>query len=478
MSALSGVIMNHRKLVASLDISRNWLPKEYRYDNWNNASIKGSYKLSPDSILLFGGAGIWLTDSTHHTFSAFSKGLKNGTDNRIISNIVRTRENCIFAASTFDLYLLNEDNIWENISHKLKNKERLVDLAVKDDTLFVVTRSNIYLSKTPFDEFRKIELAKPSDFTNKATLFRTMWLLHSGELFGLAGQLFVDGLGIFVIILCITGIIYFFCPGVIKRKKKKEKPVKKTVSLMKSSYKWHNKIGVSFLVFLLTLFISGMFLRPPLLIAIIRSKVRIMPGTILNDKNPWHDKLRTLRFDTLKNEWILYSSNGFYSFKDLSSTPEMIENTPPVSVMGVTVLEPVAPSGWVVGSFSGLFYWDRNMNLVVDCNTGKIVQGRPQGRPVASNAVSGYVDDFNNKKIVFEYNRGALVFDSREAFAEMPAKIEDGKMSLWHVCLEIHTGRIYQPIIGLISDLYVFLLGLLSTFILISGYIVYRKRKR
>lgn len=59
--------------------------------------------------------------------------------------------------------------------------------------------------------------------------------------------------------------------------------------------KWHNKPGVILFAFLLILAVSGAFLRPPLLIAIIRTKMKTIPGTKLHKPNVWHDKLRTLR---------------------------------------------------------------------------------------------------------------------------------------------------------------------------------------
>lgn len=474
LSAFSGIIMNHRKAVSSIDIPRSFLPKVYQYDNWNNASIRGSITLTPDSILLYGGSGIWLTDKNHSSFGNFNKGLNSGAENQTICNIVKTSDDNFYAASTFELYQLGNDNAWTNISDKLNNHERITDLAVKSDTLVVMTRSYLYISTTPFDVFTRTELQKPADYVDKATVFRTLWLLHSGELFGLAGQLFVDFLGILVIILCITGVVYFFCPGIIKRKKRKDVSVKQTVTVMKSSLKWHNKVGTWFLVFFLALVVSGMFLRPPLLIAIVRSKIKTLPATVLNNKNPWHDKLRIIRYDSTYHEWILYTSEGFYRMENLTSTPEKIEKTPPVSVMGVTVLEQIDSTGWLVGSFSGLFYWDKEYDMIIDCYTSNPVEGRPVGRPVANNPISGYSGDFDNKKIVFEYSRGALVFDSNEDFASMPSLIKERRMPLWNVCLEIHVGRIYQPVIGVFSDLYVFLFGLIVLIILISGYKIKR----
>ncbi|MDR2497674.1 MAG: hypothetical protein LBD21_11175 [Tannerellaceae bacterium] len=100
-----------------------------------------------------------------------------------------------------------------------------------------------------------------------------------------------------------------------------------------------------------------------------------------------------------------------------------------------------------------------------------------QGRPLFDNQISGYSNDFGGKTIIFKYDSGAETSSGAE-FAAMPEAIRKGRISLWHTCLEIHVGRAYRPFIGPFSDLFVFLLGLFTTFILISGFFVYNKRQR
>ena len=64
-------------------------------------------------------------------------------------------------------------------------------------------------------------------------------------------------------------------------------------------------------------------------------------------------------------------------------------------------------------------------------------------------------------------------------FAPMPRQIrEESTMSLWNVALEIHTGRIWQPLIGGFYVLIVPLTGLIVLFILISGFIVWLKLRK
>lgn len=474
MFSLSGIVLNHRETFSSIDVSRQILPAEFRFQNWNNAAVKGSLKLSGDSVLLYGAAGIWLTDSLQNNFSTFTKNFEKGMDNRIVNRIVKASDSNVYAVSTYGLYRLGAIDQWENLTKIAGIDERISDLETVGDTLVVLTRSNLYYAVKPYKEFTCVELKQPNDYKSETNMFRTLWLLHSGQLFGIGGQLFVDMLGVLLIILSVTGVIYFFCPGLIKRKKKKEKPAKKLIQTMKHSIRWHNKIGVLFLFFFLVLSVTGIFLRPPLLIAVVRSKVKNIPGTVLDSSNPWHDKLRTIRYDHSREQFLLYTSSGFYTFNCMDAVPHKVMITPPVSVMGVTVLEPTS-NGWLVGSFSGLFHWNRESNMILNCYTGQLVRGVQRGRPVSTFPVSGYSYDFSTP-VVFEYYKGAQTFDTGIEFAPMPEALGAGKISLWHLALEVHTGRIYNPILGILSDFYIFLVGLLITLVLISGYIIYRKK--
>ena len=69
---VTGILMNHREWLAGIDVDRNVLPENYDYKNWNNAALKGSLILSPDSILVYGNIGIWLTDSTFTEYTSYN----------------------------------------------------------------------------------------------------------------------------------------------------------------------------------------------------------------------------------------------------------------------------------------------------------------------------------------------------------------------------------------------------------------------
>ena len=72
LAAVSGIVLNHRETFSGIDINRKYMPAEYRYNNWNNAAILSDLAVSPDSILLFGNTGVWLTDSLFSNFTDFN----------------------------------------------------------------------------------------------------------------------------------------------------------------------------------------------------------------------------------------------------------------------------------------------------------------------------------------------------------------------------------------------------------------------
>ncbi len=473
--AISGIFLNHRKAISSIDVPRSWLPKSYQYINWNNASVKGSTKLSPDSILLFGGNGIWLTDSVLSFFTPFNQGMKKGVDNQITHNVLKTSSGAVFAVTTFDCYQYDfSTNSWKSHSDKIKTEERLADLASHHDTLVVLSRSHGYISQPPYAYFEKVTLANTKEGKQEVSLFKTLWTFHSGELFGLLGKLWVDFLGVITIILGLTGLLLFFTPRLIRRRRKVQKPTFSLVKLFKGSLQWHNKPGYALFYLLLILCLSGMSLRPPLLISIIKIKHKPLSFTTQDKTNPWHDKLRCIRYDEFNQEWLVYTSDGLLAYENIKGTPYKLQDIPPISVMGLQVFEPKDSTTWVAGSFSGLFHWNRETGESRDYFTGEIPEPPKMGPPVISNPISGFSSDFK-EEIAFNYFEGA---QSKMSIPQMPKEFQQAGMSLWHLSLEAHTGRIYTFLPEIVILLFIPISGILFLIVLISGYRLYRRRHK
>ena len=507
---VSGIILNHRQLFADYDVSRSFLPPAYHIQNFNNGIIKGSIKIdghadlasaggikaSDDSILAYGYGGIWLTDTKMKSWKDFNKGLPENVDGRNIRNMVQTKNGEIWCAATMDVYRFDGKE-WKMFP-LADNKERITDITLTKDSTSIIamTRSAVYeISGKKTDAAnekrdaanekrdaisektnvtRKI-IGQPEGFIPEVTLFKTVWHLHSGAFFGLTGRLVVDAIAIVLIILSITGIILFILPYRIRRQKRLQarEKMQKLGKQMVFNAKWHNKLGYTTIILTLWLAITGMCLRPPLMIPLAMNKTTEK----VKDGNVWHDKLRAIRWDAAEGNWLVSTSEGFLRVDEhFQHKPILLnkEKAPKVSPMGVTVFESDGKGGWLVGSFSGMFRWYPEKNLIVDYFTGK--QNIEKSMiPISNHLVSGYSKDFfGGKEVTFDYSKGA----SLDETTSTPELLSATPMSLWNVALELHVGRCYSPFLGPLSDLFVFISGLLITLVLLSGYIILKRRKK
>lgn len=478
--AISGILMNHRELISGVDVNRNILPANYHYKNWNLAALKGSENISQDSILIYGNIGIWLTDSSKQNFNDFNKGFDRGIDKRKVYDVHQSSSNNLYAATLFGLYAFDKNiNQWQKFELQT-DIDRFVAVISKGDSIIAMNRSYIFVGKDHgiHTTFKKIQLKAPSGYEKKVGLFETVWQIHSGEIFGLPGKLFVDFMGILVIILSVTGIVYFFFPKLIKRRKQKQKETKKLVNTIRWSLNWHNKIGGWFIPFLVILALTGMFLRPPLLLTIARANIPAIKYTHLDQTNPWYDDLRDIMYDYHKETYLLAGYNGIYQLKTLKSTPRLFPVQPPVSVMGINVFEKFDHNSYLVGSFSGLFLWNPTNGGVYDFISKAPYRNNSSGRPFGTYAISGLIKGNNKQLYAVDYTHGVFELGKHESFPRMPENIrKSSPMSLWNLSLEIHTGRIFH---FLLSDFYILLVpltGIVTLIVLISGYLIWKKRK-
>ncbi len=475
--ASSGIVMNHRQTFSTVDVPRSLLPPNYRYENWNLASVRGSLPLGGDSLLIYGNIGVWKSTRALSVFTDYNQGFPRGIDNRKIYSVVAFR-NRLFAGTHFGLFMREPSaHQWQKVDIPVR-EERLADVSLKGDTLLVLTRHYLLLS-VDGRYFEVVQLPEPVGYERKAGLFTTLWQLHSGELWGLPGKLVVDLLGIVTILLSVTGLLHFFFPKMIRRKRKRLQPVKSLASKFRTNLRWHNVTGYIFALFLVINTLVGIHLRPPLLIPIAGKQVGIIPGTHLDNPNPWFDKLRRVAWDEELRRYLFSTSNGFYrSNESLSQKLHPVIPQPPVSVMGLNVFENMGKGKYLAGSFNGLYLWDLNIGRTVD-----FFSGVPQmaaggvGRPIAANMVAGLVVA-GEDAWWFDYNRGALPLTGRR-FPDMPREVvENSPMSLWNTALEVHTGRIFEHLLGPLYILYVPLAGLCLIMVLVSGFVIWWKAHR
>lgn len=520
---VSGIILNHLEVFSGCEVSRKWLPASYYIKNFNNGVVKGTvvkksaaHSLSSencDSVLAYGCAGVFLTDSRLSTWQDFNAGLPESIDERNVRHVVKAKDGSLWCAALRDVYRYDEN------SHRWKkvelpgNEERIMDVALAKDSMTVValTRSRVF-TIVPFVQYGEIVkigksssetyrveskiIPAPKKYEPKTTLFKLVWHLHSGEFFGLPGKLVVDAIALVLIVLSITGILLFILPYGIRRAKKlaAKARMKRLGKQFAWNMKWHNKIGYVTIVLTLWIAITGMCLRPPLMVPLVLSK---LPQAVGEDGNVWQDKLRAIRWDAVQGDWLVSTSEGFLRVdEDFSQAPKMLpdDECPKLSPMGVTVFESDGKGGWIVGSFRGIYRWNpvnHSLNQILDYFTGKPSEETSM-IPISDNLVCGYSEDFlGGKALVFDFAKGvedakgqavALCNDepktSRNEESMSDLICETAPMSLWNVALELHVGRCYSPFLGPLSDLFVFLSGLLITLVLLSGYIISHRRRK
>lgn len=472
--AVSGIVLNHRSLFSGFDVPGKYLLDDYQYKNWNNAAVKSACKLSPDSILIYGNIGVWLTDNSFSVFSDFNEGFPKGIDNRKIFKLHFTKNGNLYAGTLFGLAHFDFfEEKWKLIDIPVRD-QRVVDLMEKNDSLFILTRSILLgsLDQPKNLSFKKFILKPPENYKNNEGLFKTLWVIHSGEIAGFAGKLFVDFIGIVFVFLTFTGLIYWLFPKWIKKRKRKERPVQSIVRANRFSLKWHNKIGVWVVIFLIITTITGMFLRPPLLITIANAQVGKIPFTILDSPNPWYDKLRRIFYDKEKDRFVIGTSQGIYFADcDLKSELKYVYPQPPISVMGINVFEDLGKGNYLVGSFNGMFMWNPERTYLLDIYNPKgKVQLNQGGPPLSANMTAGFID-LGNRQFVFDYNRGAEAMQPANQFPGMPDHLlKESPMSVWNLALEFHTGRYYSFLFGKLYILFIPLFGLSMLIVLITGF--------
>jgi len=477
--ALSGIVLNHRDFFSSFNISRKLMPPGYQYKNWNLAGVRSSLYLNDDSVLIYGNTGIWLSNNQFTSISDFNSGFPAGIDKRKIYTLIRYG-NKLVAATHFGLYATEMNRpAWTKISLPVK-EDRLTDLTIKDDTLIILSR-HLLMKTTDLSRFEPILLPSPEGYEKKTGLFNTLWELHSGELFGKIGIFTVDTLGFVVILLSVTGLLHFFFPGWIRRRKKRLNSAGQLAHTARLNLKWHNVVGYIFVLFLIINTTAGIFLRPPLLIPIANKQVGVIPYTHLDQDNPWFDKLRRVSWNDSLGIYLFSTSEGFYVSDETLNQPLIpAPSQPPVSIMGCNVLEQTGKDSYLVGSFTGLYLWKISSGAVMDFFSGEATeQVSHTGRPISDHMVAGWIAFPGGKHWWFDYNKGAVALPGTGQFPEMTTEvIRKTPISLWNAALEIHTGRIFEHLVGPFYILFVPLAGICLILVLFSGFFVWWKLHR
>ena len=107
---------------------------------------------------------------------------------------------------------------------------------------------------------------------------------------------------------------------------------------------------------------------------------------------------------------------------DLFSTPRPVSGAPNVSFMGLSSFYQVKTGQWLIGSFSGLYLWNRDAQA-----------GAPRVLPIDKDiTMVGFSNDFKDPILIRLFIKGQLI-------RKMPSQFKTLPMSLHMAALETHT---------------------------------------
>ncbi len=458
--SVSGVLLNHRDLISGFSVPGWLVPPQYDISNWNRSALTTVIFSGQHPSLAFGSGkqGIWKSSDAGRTFQPFMDGLPDSRYYRKTAHMLLmtadSGDEWLLAGTNRGLYerALNHGS-WRQISlgSEIKPVKKILHI---DHQVVVLTESRAYSSGANPGELR----FEPARFTrdvqnSSVSLIDLFFHLHDGRIWGLPGKLLFDAVGLILFFLSLSAFYSWYYPW--KRRREKTNGVRTNPGVLRRAFKWflkyHLKLGIWTAAILLIIGGTGIFMRPPLLAALADGKIsgKWYPGMLPD--NPWHEKIHNALYDSVEHRIVVDAKDGMWAGPaDFSGPFREIELPVPIFIMGATVFEPKGTGGYLVGSFGGIYYYDRAAHKSVDVFTGRKVEFASALRP-AKLMVTGYFETPHGEPFVTTHREGLLPLGKtrRNNRFALPDEMTSGfRMPLWNFLFEIHNGRIFEHFIG------------------------------
>lgn len=322
---------------------------------------------------------------------------------------------------------------------------------------------------------RPFGLAIDAEPPEEAPLYRLLFRIHDGSVFGLAGKLFADAVALVLIFLCIGAVYIWYMPW--KKKYFKRKYFSKPL-LFRFFHRYHLKLGIYSAFFIAVIAITGIFIRPPLIGTIMKYRV---PIEWLND----YTAVTALPLEIKKAAYIpednsiLLAAAGGKFYRGPADLSEPLKGYPvkvPVSGMGVNTLEPLNKGKILIGSFTGFFIWDDLIKQAADVN-GVVTDTSKRSKTNMAGMSAGAAVKNGEIEFLADYRKGIKSLSGKTA-PLMPVKVvTEGSMSFYSVLFEIHNARFFRDIFGSINRIIIPLGGILLVLTAATGTYdwIYRK---
>jgi hypothetical protein len=477
--ALSGIALNHPRLLEKFSFSNQVMPANYQYLNWNRMSWRDSaFSRYHDNLLYVGGKeGVWQSLDQGKSFIPLTSGFPTsayGKDTFSLLLADHDGRETLFAGTRSGLFYLQKEQ-WLQVAHPILGRKPIIDLLQVKQHLLAFTDSAAFKAEIDGNApvFTALPLPRTSSASPQTPLFRWLRKVHDGSIFGLPGRLLVDSVGLLLVFLSLSGLLIWY---VSHRKKRRAKTVL-SGRIFAFNFRWHLRLGIVGALFIAVTALSGAFAHPPLLLTIAKLQVprSLMPQAIAS--NPWAEQIQRAAYLKSRERLIIATKQGLFSGpldgkRDFLRLPDTL----PIHGMGAQVFETIGQDKLLIGSFSGLYLWDTTNQIVMQLKAKAQSNTPDWGRPIMATGVAIYKGE---PILAVDYESGLKPLRQRATlWPAMPNQLrEQGRISLWHALFELHNGRIFEEYIG---PFYWFITpagGLVFSLIVLSGTLLWLKRK-
>lgn len=515
---ISGLLLNNPGVISGLSVPWALTPASYEPHNWNRMHLRQGI-IRGDDWFLAGKPGVIHSRDNGRNFTLLNEGFarfpyERDTTGLLVLETPAGHE--LFAATRSGLYHHRIGQAWQRLELPGAEKQAVVDVIATPWQIIAFTQHDVYTASSqdaPGKTFADGNMGKASvsaradtlaEFTtagavalpdycftvvnpevtesrNQPTVpwFRILHDIHNGNIIGSAGKWLLDLLALGLIFLCLSALVIWYVPWARRRFKRRGQLLG---LVFKPCWRYHLKIGIYTVAFLVILAVTGALLRPPLLMAIAPHFMdQDHPLLALSPRsNDWGGKLQKALYSSISNTILLVTEGGFFQGPaDFSGPFQPISLPVPIHGMGVTVLEEVEPGVLLVGSFMGLYLWEEENGRVRRLPRPGLRGDHPY---MSNDLISGVVMAAGRPWFRVDYHDGLmpLFYPSNHHIPAMPAEIiQATPMSLWHYLFEFHNGRIFEKWLGIGYMLIIPVIGIGLLLLSVTGIYdwFYRQKK-
>ncbi|PIE89682.1 MAG: hypothetical protein CR997_10180 [Acidobacteria bacterium] len=468
--SISGILLNHPRWIASCSLPVSLIPTPYHIHNWSQGSLRDAVFDEAEGRIYFAGIrGIWKSDDQGRSFHPFTNGLSPDLFYQKTSDLHLDRASGVLLAAT-DGGLFMKPRFaesWQKIALNEADHAKVVRIQPIPDGFLVATNSQFFQSQQPEGPYEECVLSRPESGVGMIKLF---FDLHDGKIWGLIGRLFFDLMALLIIFLSVSAFFIWFFPKL--RKKWAAHLKKKLRKIYRFCFVYHLKWGFWFAIPILIIGVTGLFMRPPMLILLAnRSLPRAFyPGPL--PSNPWHHKIQNILYLEDAKQLLVEADGLWMGSLEKSEPFRQLDWDAPVFVMGTTVLEQTSADSFLMGSFSGLFDYTPETGQITDCMTALPAENISKMR-IRGLRITGYFKTPDGEAFASTHRKGLLAVGQGETAVNrypVPKLLgEQGRVPLWDFLFELHNGRIFSKWLGIWSKLVVPLGALLFVILSFTG---------